>query len=762
MKRTALTVAFMVFLSVFTLTILVLPEARATTLYVGGGGPGNYTTIQGAIDDASPGSTVFVFNGTYYENIMVNRTLNLVGEDMNTTTIDGGNSEDVIHAIANWVNISGFTVRDGGFWPQDAGIDLRNSNNSLVTNIKVTESFVGIHVYESHGTTITDTIALDNAFSIYAERSDNVTIANNTIQDDSRGISLFLSDNSNIVGNSISSEREAIELVLSVEAFLANNTMVNSGIDIRGGNLDHWNTHTIDTSNTVNGKPVRYWKDTIGGVVPSDTGQVILAKCAYVVVENLNVSNASTGILLGYSLKNSIVNNTAVSNSIYGIQLYRSERNVIVGNNFSRNYNAGVRLGYSTRNIIEHNTLLSNYERGILLFQSSSNNVSFNNITNSSRGISIIDYSRNLVTSNMLFLNRDYGIYLNRSNWNRIYHNVFLSNAQQAFDNRNSNQWDNGYPSGGNYWSDYAGIDERRGPAQDVNGSDGIGDTPYVIDADSQDRYPMISPLSLALRPPEIRGAILSGNRLENVTVSWSLSPDDGGGIKSVVSYGILRNTSYDGSGRAYHFVGFAANGTSEFTDSLAGEGDPDNYFYRVCAVDLFNYSRCGENQAAKFTRPLAPGPNLISIPLIQSNDSIEIVLETVKYDRAWSHDSFSLEWTWYMTFKTYRRGLLSVNHTMGLWVNVTGDCNFTVAGVVPLQTTIHLRTGWNLISFPSLNSSYSVSDLKAEIGATRVEGYDPAPPCHLRVLGDAEVLQTGHGYWLRAEMDTDWIVEVS
>ena len=79
----------------------------------------------------------------------------------------------------------------------------------------------------------------------------------------------------------------------------------------------------------------------------------------------------------------------------------------------------------------------------------------------------------------------------------------------------------------------------------------------------------------------------------------------------------------------------------------------------------------------------------------------------------------------------------------------------------VPAQTTVHLHKGWNLIGFPSFNASYSVSDLKAETGATRVEGYDLASPNFLRVLGDAEVLEAGYGYWVRLEADTTWVVEM-
>jgi hypothetical protein len=149
----------------------------------------------------------------------------------------------------------------------------------------------------------------------------------------------------------------------------------------------------------------------------------------------------------------------------------------------------------------------------------------------------------------------------------------------------------------------------------------------------------------------------------------------------------------------------------------------------------------------------------------MQSDESIETVLQTVWYDKAWYYDSSSQEWKWHMSFKGYRRGLWSVNHTMGLWVNVTGNCNLTVAGVVPAQTTIHLHQGWNLISFPSFNASYSVSELKAEVGATRVEGYismPPFTPYMLEVLGDGMALQAGYGYWMRVPSSVDWVIEVS
>lgn len=261
--------------------------------------------------------------------------------------------------------------------------------------------------------------------------------------------------------------------------------------------------------------------------------------------------------------------------------------------------------------------------------------------------------------------------------------------------------------------------------------------------------------------PPTNMSAVLSGSGLQDVAIYWDLSADDGGGDNNIIGYDIVRNESYDSSLSSYYFLDFVPSGVSAYVDSLAGEGNPSNYFYYVCAVNAFNNSSCSSNQAGKFTRSLPQGPNLISIPLIQSNESIEYVLQTVEYDKAWTYRPYDNDpWKWYMRFKGYRRGLWNVNHTMGLWINVTGPSSLTVAGVVPAQTTMTLYAGWNLVSFPSFNTTYTVSDLKAEVGATRVEGFDgSALPHFLRALGDVEVLQAGQAYWVRVEADMVWTV---
>jgi hypothetical protein len=249
--------------------------------------------------------------------------------------------------------------------------------------------------------------------------------------------------------------------------------------------------------------------------------------------------------------------------------------------------------------------------------------------------------------------------------------------------------------------------------------------------------------------------ADLSGSRLENVTVKWDLSSDDGAGQNSVVGYLIYRGNSYDVNALGYLPIATTPNGTIEFSDNLTGEGDQNSYFYKICAVDLNNLTNCSLNQAGKFTRSLMGGPNLISIPLVQSDENIETVLQTVKWDKAWTYDSLAHNWKSHTTFKPFAGNLTTLNHTKGVWIDVTSDSNLTVAGIVPASTTIELFAGWNLIGFPSFNSTYIASDMKTAVSSSRVEGYDPLVPYHLRVLGDMEVPQAGYGYWIWVDTAT-------
>ncbi|MBU4337949.1 right-handed parallel beta-helix repeat-containing protein [Patescibacteria group bacterium] len=214
----------------------------------------------------------------------------------------------------------------------------------------------------------------------------------------------------------------------------------------------------------------------------------------------------SNGIYLDHSIDNNLSNNTTNSNN-NGIVI-ASDGNNIFGNNILSDNTAdsndrGIYLLYASGNTITDNSADSNFY-GIYLGSNSKNNIikgntlSYNNIGPSSAGIYFYsDSNYNTITGNNISDN-SFGFNIYYSAGNIIYHNNIKNNTNQVYDNvGNGNIWDDGYPSGGNYWSDYAGENVKKGASQNEAGSDGIGDTPYIVIGYGdkvlvQDRYPLM------------------------------------------------------------------------------------------------------------------------------------------------------------------------------------------------------------------------------------------------------------------------------
>ena len=105
-------------------------QGNSNILFVGGTGLNNYSTIQGAVNDATNGYTIFVYNGVYNENLNVSTAINLVGENKDTTIIDGGFTGDVMCIFSDFVTVSGFTIRNSQYFL--SGIQISNSNSIII------------------------------------------------------------------------------------------------------------------------------------------------------------------------------------------------------------------------------------------------------------------------------------------------------------------------------------------------------------------------------------------------------------------------------------------------------------------------------------------------------------------------------------------------------------------------------------------------------------------------------------------------------
>jgi parallel beta-helix repeat protein len=234
------------------------------------------------------------------------------------------------------------------------------------------------------------------------------------------------------------------------------------------------------------------------------TGDISYPTYSGIIVQRTNIVIDGKGHIVqgngggdGLSLTNInkvTIKNTNVQGFNNGIYLYSSSYNAISGNSIAANPGVGIHLDYSSNyNSINSNNIANN-NYGIVVGGSFNNSISGNGITvNSQYGIYLGSSSSNSISGNRITGNLAYGIVLSGSSSNKIYHNNMENVYQVKYEVQSKDVWDNGYPSGGNFWSDYTGTDSYSGPGQNIPGSDGIGDTPYVIDANNRDNYPLMA-----------------------------------------------------------------------------------------------------------------------------------------------------------------------------------------------------------------------------------------------------------------------------
>jgi parallel beta-helix repeat protein len=306
-------------------------------------------------------------------------------------------------------------------------------------------------------------------------------------------------------------------------------------------------------------------------------------------------SNNTYGICAPYKAINmNISNNVFLNNAAErwwlryeGAIFLRLTSNNIIFNNTFLNNNNGIYLNSSFDNVIYRN-FFKNNSYGIRIETSSywkivsSFNIIINNhfLKNTLYGIGIKDSLNNSINYNNFTLNK-MAICLSNSFNNSIYKNNFFNNTNQSIDNIGNNSWNGTYPIGGNFWSDYNGIDIKKGPDQNQSGSDGIGDTPYTKlsgNSGAKDHYPLMMSVDIGnftslvpFQPRNLKAK--AGDGFINLT--WKEPIFDGG--SSIFDYILYRRsissekTYYQSLGNVLFFND--TNVTNDIT-----------YYYRVSA----------------------------------------------------------------------------------------------------------------------------------------------------------------------------------
>jgi parallel beta-helix repeat protein len=247
-----------------------------------------------------------------------------------------------------------------------------------------------------------------------------------------------------------------------------------------------------------------------GSIDPSEAPISSLDNVTYTVTGNINGSiivERSNSLLDGdgYTLQG------LGEDSSLGVWVYFHVNNVTIQNMNIEGFHGGIWLTDNSDCIVRENNVISN-KFGVYIHHSLNGFFCDNNVENNGHGF----YMQSTTLNNTLIRNNiesnEHGATIDSGCWyNRFYHNNFMNNSKvQAWSVWEGyvNYFDNGYPDGGNYWSDYAGVDEQSGPNQNQSGSDGLGDSPYIIDDSNVDHYPLMTSLgdlfTTSMRPIQV------------------------------------------------------------------------------------------------------------------------------------------------------------------------------------------------------------------------------------------------------------------
>ena len=448
---------FLVVLGLLFFALVAGGKGEGKTITVDDDGEGDYTSIQDAIDNATDGDTIRVWDGVYKENIIVNRSLSLTGNGTKSTFVIGVCIEPTISMIANNSEISNFNIsndQDKRFgsaifvnamdcriignscWNTNKGIDVFYSNETIIQeNDCISNYDVGIKLYYSNRNTILSNNCSDNRIGIKLFESHENRIINNSCQDnypdflDGIGIDLDTSSDNEISRNKCANnEFGGIIIDRSMNDVVSGNNCTENGYGIY-----------IDDGKDSGHKIFN------NSLMKNNWTGILMSSSSNVEIRNNKCEQNDYGIEFRHLCSGNSINNNSLSNNSIGYFMEGdSNTNSISNNYFGYNQN-GMVIEHSNFNEFFSNYIQNNYDVGMKFHSSNNNSLIVNTIINNSVGILIEGRSKN----------------------NFGFANIFRDNFEGA--NASDND---GYEFDArlNYW----GSDS--GPFHPINNQNGMGD----------------------------------------------------------------------------------------------------------------------------------------------------------------------------------------------------------------------------------------------------------------------------------------------
>jgi len=601
-------------------------------------------SIQRILSQAAPGDVIIINKGIFHENLVINKSLKLIGNE--TPVIDGMGQGNVITLKADGISLLGFSLSNSSFMPgNDSGIKIASAYNEIKNNT-IIKCATGVSLDNSLNNSIEENHIMNCSMGISLRNGTGNSIGKNSIKGSEEGIFLRESTNNTLRKNILTTNKYGLLLQhCQGNYILENNISYNDhGIVLDGctGNIlkmnnmsrNRWNfasngKNDIDASNVAEGKAIYYLYGVSNQTViaPSITAATVYCfNCNNITIKNQTMANNNYGIYL-FNTTNSLIENITLKNNINDIVLDDSSFNKIISNNMGQNENNSITLIKSDYNLLNKNNI-SNGARGFYIFRSDQNEINNNTMEGNRRGSIVRESRENVIKDNAFNLTvseEDDGMLLEKSDNNTLKENNFYRNNRHGInlDNSHNNQIERNKAD----YNKISGMNILESSYNRIFGnrvSFSIEESGFKIyDSNSNTikyndaSYNMLNGLIFDnSHNNTIEGNLADGNNQNGLDISYSngnrienntaSNNTDGFYLYSCNNYLLSGNSATNNSANGFHISG---NTNADYTNNTARNDARIGFLFDDCQFGSILFNKGNEN--------------LIGLVLYQSSDYI-------------------------------------------------------------------------------------------------------------------------------------------